>query len=479
VSVGRLTARAAVWAFLATAGSRVITLIGLILLARLLAPAEFGLIAVALVYITYAETIGDLGTGMALVYWPDRRHDAAQVTFIINLVAGVLWCLLTLLLAPLVADFSNAPASTAVIQILGISFIVRYLGNTHDALAQKDLRFRARMIPEVALALLKAVVALTLAWAGFGAWSLVWGHLSGLIARTVLLWIIVPWRPTLTFPRDLFGPMLRYGRGIIAVNMIAAVAHHADLVIVARYFNTTALGLYQMATKIPETTVIVLLWVVSRVLFPAFSRIHAAGESLRTPYLTATRYVASLTLPAATGLMLLADPIVRVFFGEQWMPAAPILGVLAVHAAARCVGSSGGDVLKATGRAGLLARLALLKVSIIVPALLFGATRGLLAVAVALACAELVATAIALTLATRILKVRLLTFLRVLIPSAAACGLMAITLLLFRHWINDLIPVAELAIGVVIGGLVYGAALATLDRELIGRVRRHFSPTAT
>jgi O-antigen/teichoic acid export membrane protein len=473
VSVGRLTARAAVWAFLATAGSRVITLIGLVLLARLLAPAEFGLIAVALVYITYAETIGDLGTGMALVYWPDRRDDAAQVTFIINLVAGVLWCLLTLLLAPLVADFSNAPASTAVIQILGISFIVRYLGNTHDALAQKDLRFRARMIPEVALALLKAVVALTLAWAGFGAWSLVWGHLSGLIARTVLLWIIVPWRPTFTLPRDLFGPMLRYGRGIIAVNMIAAVAHHADLVIVARYFNTTALGLYQMATKIPETTVIVLLWVVSRVLFPAFSRLHAAGESLRTPYLTATRYVASLTLPAATGLMLLAHPIVRVFFGEQWMPAAPILGALAIHAAARCVGSSGGDVLKATGRAGLLARLALLKVLIIVPALLVGATRGLLEVAVALAGAEIVATTIALTIATRILKVRLLTFAKTLIPSLVACSVMAIALLLFRPWSVHLVPVAQLGVGVMIGMVIYGFTLAALDRDLIGRLKGH------
>ncbi len=91
MSVGTRTARAAIWAFLATAGSKAVTLIGLALLARLLAPNEFGLLAFAMAYITYAEAIGDLGTGVALVYWPDRRDDAAQVTFIVNAIAGVAW----------------------------------------------------------------------------------------------------------------------------------------------------------------------------------------------------------------------------------------------------------------------------------------------------------------------------------------------------------------------------------------------------
>ena len=89
MSTGRITARAAVWAFFSTAGAKLITLVGLALLARLLAPREFGLLAFAMVYITYAETIGDLGSGMALVYWPDRRDDAAQVTFIVNALAGI------------------------------------------------------------------------------------------------------------------------------------------------------------------------------------------------------------------------------------------------------------------------------------------------------------------------------------------------------------------------------------------------------
>ncbi len=407
MSTGRRTARAAVWAFLATAGAKVITLIGLALLARLLAPREFGLLAFALVYITYAETVGDLGSGTALVYWPDRRDDAAQVTFVVNALAGVMWFLITLAIAPWVADFFNAPDGAPIVRVLGVGFILKYLGNAHDALAQKDLRFRARLIPEVSLAFVKAAVSLVLAYSGLGAWSLVWGHLAGVGVRTVLLWMVVPWRPSFRLPMDLVKPMLGYGRGIITVNVLAAITHHADLAVVGRLLGTTALGLYQMASKIPEATVVVMLWVMSRVLFPAFSKMHAAGESLRQPYLTATRYISAATLPASAGLFLLAHPVIFVFLGTQWLGAVPILQALTVYTAMRAFSTHAGDVLKATGRAQLLARISIVKALLIVPALLIGARYGAGGVAWGLAVAAALSTLLTLVVASRLIGVSL------------------------------------------------------------------------
>ena len=119
MSVGRSTARAAIWAFLSTAGAKAITLVGLAMLARLLAPSEFGLLAFALVYITYADTIGDLGSGVALIYWPDRRDDATQVTFLISIASGLFWCLSTIALAPAIAHFFNVLNHSAVFFALG------------------------------------------------------------------------------------------------------------------------------------------------------------------------------------------------------------------------------------------------------------------------------------------------------------------------------------------------------------------------
>ena len=477
MSTGRTTARAAVWAFLATAGARLITMIGLALLARLLAPREFGLLAFALVYITYAETIGDLGSGMALVYWPDRRDDAAQVTFVINALAGVMWFLVTLAIAPWVADFFNAPNGAPIVRAIGLSFILKYLGNAHDALAQKDLRFRARLVPELSLAFVKAAISIVLAYLGFGAWSLVWGHLAGVGIRTLLLWIVVPWRPSFRIPWDLMKPMLGYGRGIIIVNVLAAITHHADLAVVGRLLGTTALGLYQMASKIPEMTVIVLLWVVSSVLFPAFSKMHAAGESLRTPYLTATRYISSAALPASAGLFLLARPVILVFLGPKWLEAVPILQALTVYTAMRALSTHAGDVLKATGRARLLARISIAKAILIVPALLFGARFGAAGVAWGLSIAAALGTVITLVAASHFIRVRLSSMLLASLPSVVATTVMCVPVYAWVRWSSVHTPPLVQALGgTALGAVVFAVVLALLDRDLVRNARRHFLP---
>jgi len=475
VNIGHATARAALWALLSTAGAKAITLVGLALLAHLLAPREFGLLAFALVYIAYVDTIGDLGSGMALVYWPERRDDAAQVTFVVNAITGVAWCAATIALAPAIAGFFHAPGGTPIVQALGWTFILKYLGNTHDALAQKDLRFRARALPEIGMSVVNASVAVALAWMGYGAWSLVWGRLAGVAARTILCWVIVPWRPSLrSFPADLFKPMLRYGRGLMIVNVLSAVLYSSDLALVGRFLGATALGLYQMAGKIPETTVLVLLWVVSAVLFPAFAKLHGAGEDLGAPYLAATRYVSAITIPAALGLCMLAGPIVLVFFGPAWTAAAPILSALALYAALRCLSAHAGDVLKATGRAPLLARISLLKIVFIAPALLIGVRFGATAVAMALAIATAITTLITLVVATRAIGVRPRDVAASFLPGIVAGLAMAAALACWLRWSVQLHVVTQLVLGVILGAVIHTAVLSAMEPRLFGQARDFF-----
>jgi O-antigen/teichoic acid export membrane protein len=475
MTLGRMTARAAVWAFASTAGTKLLTLIGLGLLARILAPREFGLLAFAMTYIATAETIGDLGSGVALVYWPDRRDDAAQVTFIINAVGGLFWCALTLVLAPFVADFFQSPAGTPIVRLLAVSFILKFLGNTHDALAQKDLAFRARLMPDLGLAGIKAAVSIVLAYRGYGAYSLAWGHIAGTGIRTLLLWVAVPWRPSLKIPYDLFKPMLTYGRGIISVNVLSVVSHHADLAIVGRMLGVTALGLYQMATKIPEATIIVILWVTSKILFPAFAKIQASGAPLKRPYILATKYIAAVTLPAATGLSILARPAMLVAFGAAWGPAAPILAALAISAALRGIGTQAGDLLKAAGYATLHARVSIYKMIPAVPLLLLGAWTGsAMYVGVALAVSSAINSAVDLAVASRVMHIPLRDVAAACLPSVIASGLMAATLFPFLHWAAHTPPAVQLFGGVALGGMVYVLSLALIDRDFFQRARTHF-----
>jgi PST family polysaccharide transporter len=440
-----------VWAFLSTAAGRFISLGTVAVLARLLVPADFGLLAFALVFIAYLETVGDLGTGMALIYWPTQEQEVAQVTFFVNLAMGFVWFTLTLLLAPTIAAFFGSPTGAPVLRALAWSFPIKALGNTHDALIQKGLRFRARLIPDLCLALGKAGIAIPLAIAGFGVWSLVWGQIVGLTLWTIVLWIVSPWRPRWSFSVDLARSMFSYGRGIVAVNVIAGVVHHSDVIVVGRILGAAALGFYQIAYKVPEIVVTTLVRVSSIVLFPAFARIHAGGQDLRDAYLAALRYISLVTVPTTGVLFLLAESLMLTVFGDQWRASIPILQALAVYAGLRALGSHAGDLLKATGRPGVLAMIGVVRAVILVPTLVVAARHGIVTVAVAMAGVTALTTVANLAIASRLVDVRAGRILYALWPSLAGGGALSLVLFAWTRLTGDVAPGLVLVGGACLG----------------------------
>lgn len=472
-SVRQAALRGVAWAFGATAASKLAWMAGLAVLARLLAPEHFGLFAFALVFIAYVETLGDLGTSAALIHWPERTEEAAQVAFWANLATGLLWFGLTQLAAPAVAAFFQSPEGEPILRVLALSFLIKALGNTHDALCRKALRFRARLLPESSLALSKALVAVALAWAGLGAWSLVWAQLAGLTLQTATLWLIVPWRPRvrLRVARDLVVPMMRYGGGIVGVNVLAAVVHHADLVVVGRMLGAGALGIYQIAAKLPEATIAIGIWTVSLVLFPAFSRFHAAGAGLAEAYLTALRYVSLVTLPAAAVLIVAAEPLVLVLFGQRWAPGIPVLQALAAYAGLRSLGSHAGDVLKATGRTHLLAGLAAVKAILLLPALIAAARWGAPAVAASLAAVTGLTAALMVGVVARLIRIPPRRVLAAVAPALRTTALTVLPVLAWTTWGPQVPAPAGLAALLALGVGTYLMALHRVEPALLRGAR--------
>lgn len=461
--LGRRTARSFAWAIAAAVGGRVLTVASLAVVARILVPRDFGLFTFALVYVTYLNTVADLGVGTALIYRSSRVEDAAQAAFWVNAAMGVALCALTLGVAPLAADFFGSPAGVPVLRTLSVVFLVRGVANTHDALCRKELRFRERLLPELGLAGVKAALTVALALAGFGVWSLVWGQLLGTVAWAAALWRVVEWRPGFWWPRGVLGPLLDYGKAILALNVVAVVVHHADEVLVGRGLGMDALGFYQMGYKIPEMAVVLILWQVNTVLFPALSKARAAGGDLAAGYVEAVRWVALLAVPAAAGLCLLAEPLVLTLFGGQWGPSVPILRALAVYAALRALRSPAGDVLKAAGRPGLLAGLGVVKAAVLVPALLVAASRSAVAVGVAMAAVTALTLPLDVWFARRETGFRLRDLAGAAVGSLAPTALMAVALWGWMAALPD--PSGPLALvgGVLGGGLVYLGAVRLLE----------------
>lgn len=470
--ISEATGRGVAWSMAATVGGRIISLASLTILARLLAPEDFGLLAFALAFLAYLETVGDLGTGAALIYWPKRWRDVAQLTFVANLAMGFLWLIVTWFSAPFVADFFGSPEGEGILRALAWVLPLKALGTTHDALLQRDLRFRARAIPELALMGGKALVAVPLALLGLGAWSLVWGQIAGQAAYTVLAWSLVSWRPQRRFPRDLVPPVLRYGGGIVSINVLAAILHHADIVVVGRMLGTTVLGFYQIAFRIPDIAITLLVRVTSKVLFPAMSRLQGAGAGLRDLYLAALRYLSLLTVPGSVALILLAEPLVVTLFGERWRPTVPIMQALAAYGGLRALGSYTGDVLKATGRPHLLAVIGTLRTVVLVPALILAGSRGPVAVALALAAEAAVSTAVYCVVAARVTGASAASMAAALRPSVLATIPMALFLHIWSSLAEGIAGSAALALGVLGGLLVYGAALRLTAPTVFQRAAR-------
>jgi len=458
------------WTLTAIVSTRLVTLVGLAVLARLLAPGDFGLLAFALTYITYLAAVGDLGTTMALIYWPTRRDDAAQVTFVITSIAG--WICLggTMLFAPAIAALFGNPSGAAVLIAIAWSVPIQALGSTHEALCRKSLQFKAWFAPEVGLAAIKAVISIALALAGFGVWSLVWGHLAGHLVRTILLWVIVPWRPSLTVPWDLVKPMFVYGRSIVAVNLLAVVVHHSDLLIVARLLGVTALGFYQMAAKIPEMTITVLVRAVSSVLFPALSRLHAQGRNAAETYLTTLEGVALVTVPTAAGLILTAEPLVLILFGPKWAASIPIVQALTAVACFRALGTNAGDLLKAAGRPGALVLLATIKAVVLIPALVFAADRGMVSVALAMAVVAGATMVLDIVVSCALTRTSGWSILASIAPGVMAGITIAAGLTLTHISLPMLVPSVKVAIDAVVALVGWVGAVRLVRPELYAHI---------
>jgi PST family polysaccharide transporter len=461
---------------LGTFGGRIISLISLAVLARLLAPGDFGLLAFALVFITYLETVGDLGTSAALVYWPERWRDVAQLTFLANVSMGLLWVGVSLATAPLVASFFGSPEGAPVLRALCWVVLIKSLGNTHDALLQRDLRFRARMLPEIALLAVKAMASVGFALAGFGVWSLVWGQLMGQAMATGLLWILVSWRPGSSLPLHAMGRVLRYGRGIVSVNVVAAVVHHVDYVIVGRMLGVVTLGFYQMAYKVPDMVVTLLVRVASKVLFPALSRLRDAGGELQELFFPALRFLALIALPATLGIAFLAEPIILTLFGEPWQESVPILRAIAVYSGIRALGSFTGDVLKAMGRPGLLAGLGLARAAILVPALVMAALQGALAIAWTLTAVAVLSTCVNLALACHVLRSPIRSLVRSVMPGVAPSMPLLGFLLLWAELSRGLPPALDLILGMALGLGLFGISIRLLQPDIYRTVMGQLRP---
>jgi lipopolysaccharide exporter len=474
-ALGTRTLRGMAWAYGAYVGGRLLVLVSTAILARLLTPRDFGVVALALVFTVFLEAIKDLGLGQALIVAsPEEEAERAQTVFAWSVLLGVVLTLATVAISPLIASFFHQSQLKELLPVLGLNFILRSLGTTHYALARKHLNYRVRTVSEICEVSLRGVVGIGLALAGFGAWSLVIGFVAGVAASTTALWLQVTFRPRMHLSRSYLRDLLRFGGVLTIVDVGAVIFYNTDYLFIGRVLGAASLGLYTIGFRIPELAILNVAHVAADVLFPAYSALDK--DRLREGYITSLRYLTMLTVPLAVGLAMLARPTVLVVFGNQWGGSIPVTRAIAAYTLFATLAIPPGTVLKVTRRAWLMVGFSIPVLFVLAGLLVVFTKEGILAVALATMALQATIAPAQATVVSRQLGLPLWASVRELIPPALAAAAMAAALLGVNALIST--PVIALLVGVPLGGAVYLAVLWALAAEHLRKLQRIAFPAA-
>lgn len=453
-----------VWAYGSYVGGRVLVLIATAILARLLTPDDFGVVAMAIVAIALFEMFKDLGVTQALVLVPpEEEEEAAHTAWTINVTLGVLLAAGAAGVAPLAANLFDEPDLTALLAVLGLNLPIRAFGWAHYALAQKRLDFRSRTMAELADAVVRGGVGIGLALAGAGAWSLVLGYLAGTLASTITLWLRIGFRPRPRIRREQARRLIGFGGLVTIVDITAAISFNIDNLFVGATLGTTALGLYSIAWRLPQLLIQNVAVVTSQVLFPAYAAV--SRETLGHAYLVALRATMIVVVPLAVLLSTLTEPILLVVFGDQWTPAADAMRILCVFATAMTVSIPSGMAYKSTGRPGVLVALGIPWLTTVVVLLVLFADEGIVAVAACQAGAALAYVLVGSALAGRLLGTGARAIGRAMGPAVLAGLVMAAVTVAAEAVLRPALAVVIL--GTAAGLLAYGLVLWATAREVV------------
>jgi O-antigen/teichoic acid export membrane protein len=462
--LGTRTVRGMAWAYGAYVGGRALVLISTVILARLLTPRDFGVIALALVFITFLDAIKDFGLGQALIGATHEEEAAsAQTVFGWTILTGLLLTVAIAAISPLAASFFHEDSLRTLLPVVGCTFLLRSLGATHYALARKRLNYRARMASEIAEVTVRGVISIALALAGAGVWSLVIGFVAGAATSSLTSWLLVEFHPRLRISSTNLRGLLGFGGVLTLVDISAVLYYNLDYVFVGRVLGASALGVYTIGFRIPELVILNLANVVGNVLFPAYSALDRGR--LRDGYLVATRYMTMLTIPVAVWLIVLVRPLILGAFGAQWTESIGVARLIAIYALMATLSTPAGTVLKVTRQAKLMVLFSIPIVVILAVLLVIVTPHGIVAVAIATTVLKVITTPIQVIVVSRQLDLKLRATCELLVAPLVASAAMAAALLPLVQTISA--PVPALLVGAVVGGVVYIGALWLLAQDTL------------
>lgn len=458
------TVKSGIWMGGIRASGRALQFVKLIVLARLLAPSDFGLMGVALLSLAALQQFSNLGFNAALIQQKDDDVDKyLNTAWVGQLLRGAVLSGVLLVFAPVLAAFFDMPRATNVIRGLAALPILVGLRNPGIVYLTKDLQFHKRFAFDLGGNATNFVGAVGFALVYPSVWALVFGNIVEDVVRVGLSYWLHDYRPWLEFDMELVKELFGYGRWILSSGILVFLINQGDDAFVGWLLSASALGFYQLAYRFSNAPATEITHTISNVMFPAYSQVQENVGQLREGYFRTLQLTTMFSFPMAFGIVVVTPTFVRVFLGTEWLPMIAVMQLLAVWGLIRSVEATVGPLFKAVGRPDYNTKLRAFKL-VLIAIFIYPATAtwGIMGTAAVIVGAALIENPIADYLALRQIEASFIRFFLLLAYPALGSLIMALGVILVRESITSA-TIVGFCLLVITGAVIYSLVMISIE----------------
>ena len=350
-----------IWRFAERCGAQLVTFIVSIVLARILAPEDYGKIALITVFITILQVFVDSGLGTALIQKKNADELDFSSVFYFNFVVCIILYIGMFLAAPFIAQFYNDLSLTPIIRVISLTIIISGVKGIQQSYVSKNMLFKRFFYSTLGGTVFSAALGIGMAWAGAGVWAIVAQQLSNTAIDTLILWITVKWRPKKMFSWKRLKSLLSFGWKMLVSSLLETVYTNIRSLIIGKMYSSSDLAFYNQGDKLPNVIVNNINTSIDSVLLPTLSKEQDDKERVKNMTRRAIKVSTYIMSPLMMGLAFCATPIVEIVLTEKWLPCVPFLQIFCITYMFFPIHTANLNAIKAMGRSDLFLKLEIAK----------------------------------------------------------------------------------------------------------------------
>jgi O-antigen/teichoic acid export membrane protein len=466
-SLSRKVSKGALWVTAASICARGLNVISAIILARLLAPEDFGLMAIAMAIIAFSQGTTQTGFESALIQKQDKPEDFLNTAWTFELVRYLVLFLIIFLAAPLFASFFNEPRAVTILRVISVSLLFQGLRNIGVVYFRKNLDFKKQFVLEIVPLIAYISVVIPLAFSLRNVWALVWASLTTSTATCLISYVMHPYRPRLEFEIKKARELFNFGKWILSSSIIVMIREQGMTMFVGKFLGIPILGFYNRAGAFSTMIFQQISEVVWKVGYPAYSQLQLDPDRFKQAYLKTLQLLTFIGIPMAGGLFVLSGDFVHLFLTDKWLSIVPLMQILCLQAALGFINTPASIAFQASGRPSIVAKISALGVAILAILVYPLSSRWGAAGAVAsLFLSVLIPSPIVCYMAIRVMRCTFWEFFKPVLISLINTGIMGGVILAIKEYMVLQVDIAGFFGLIFVGILCYFAVAYCFDRYL-------------